>query len=210
VSYAIVDTDGDSCSDWCGSLGTKNIVTIQGNKGVFAPTDDDDILSEQEIKDKIIRDLDAAYDGKASETFVTWFVQNWGEEDYIEMVNSFNKRQISSFLEPVDGRIWFAGDYTRSSNTNRAGESGAEVADSIFAYCTRDCQDDSSWRKVLRNGNRQNRRNCNWVAERPANRCRSRFQGKLPGSEDIVLARDACRLTCGTCVVDCAAGSLAI
>jgi len=126
---AIVDTDGESCNNWCADLNTKNIITIQGvNNGDMAE------MSDIEIRNKVLRDLDIAYDGKATETYLNFFVKNWKDEDFIEMTN-INRRDfpdsLDVYLQPVDGRIWFAGDYTRFGNENQAGISGIEVAEFI-------------------------------------------------------------------------------
>jgi len=185
---AIVDTNGGTCNEWCASLGSKNIVTIRN--GDMASR------SEVQIREKLLDDLDDAYGGKARETFRNYYVINYGKERYIEMANISTGRQgnVDVYLEPVDGRIWFAGDYTRKFDNNKAGESGKEVAQFI---CD-DCKNDSSWGKVVTFNGKTDTKGCAYVAKKPTKRCN--LIGFLDGKDGDVVARDGCPVACNNCL----------
>jgi len=184
---AIVDTDGGTCNDWCANLGSKNIITIRNG--------DMATMSDVQIREKLLDDLDSAYDGKARETFLDYYVINYGEEPYIEMATRDTSRNgnLDAYLQPVDGRIWFAGDYTRKFNNNVAGESGEEVAQFICA-----CEDDPTWKREETNRNGKIKtRDCDYVAKKPNNRCRR--IGFSDGVQEGIKAQDACPVACNNC-----------
>merc|ERR1712157_528863 len=57
---------------------------ILGLFAYYGPTEDYyDHKGAQDMQEYILNELDDIFDGKASETFVEMFVQDWGEEKYI-------------------------------------------------------------------------------------------------------------------------------
>lgn len=116
----------------------KNIITIQGNRC----TDPNNGTcnkkgkpkSKMKILNKLLRDLDKAYGKRiATESFEkngsVYYFQNWSKEPYIQMSNRVRPESsdIEVFREPLDGRIWFAGEYFAPQGFG-AGESGQDVA----------------------------------------------------------------------------------
>jgi len=186
---AIVDLNGGTCNAWCGNLGSKNIVTIRNGKMASS--------TNQEIRKKFLDDLDDAYDGKARETLLNSYIINYEKEDYIEMatISPSGQGDLGAYDEPIaDGRIYFAGDFTRKFNNNKAGESGVEVAQDICAAS----EDDPSWEREFTNSKGEIKiKGCIWVAKRPNNRCNK--GGFLNGEGEEVKASKACPVACNTC-----------
>merc|ERR1712194_581509 len=104
---------------------------------------------------------------------------------------------LGAYSEPVDGRIWFVGDYTRRFDNNKAGQSGVEVATSIAESICDECKDDPTWERVVTfNGNTKTK-DCKYVANKPEKRCNK--SGFLNGVGEKVKAFDACPVACNTC-----------
>lgn len=206
VLEAIVETDGTSCDDWCAGLSVRNIITFQGNRCSFPNggtcTSSGLPRSREDILNKLLDDLDEAYGGNiATESFEAAgrrsHFQDWSREPFIEMVNGFAPSDDSAYLEAVDGRIWFAGDYTRGGSGNNAGESGIEVGQFVYDAI---CQDDDSWRRIRRDGRRFNGRPCRWVATNPDVRCNRLGSIESANGDFIeVKASDGCFATCTGC-----------
>lgn len=77
--------------------------------------------SDQAIIEKVLAELDEIFDGKATENYMQHVVQNWSAEPYIQGSYSYNfdgnTTQIMNQLgEPVDSKLYFAGEALSSSN----------------------------------------------------------------------------------------------
>lgn len=70
-------------------------------------------LSKQALLADVIAELDRIYGGAATQYFQDGYVQNWSQEPYIwgsySMENDAD-RDIAEMLQPLDGRIFFAGE----------------------------------------------------------------------------------------------------
>jgi len=122
----------------------RNIITIQGNRcrdpngdTCGRRNDPNRPRSRRGILRRLLRDLDRAYGNRvASRSFEengeVFFFQNWSNEEYIEMVNRGDVFDEGVYRNPVGGRIWFAGDYTRPRNGNQSGESAKDAAERVF------------------------------------------------------------------------------
>jgi len=99
-------------------------------------------LSDEEIKTKILKELDDIFDGKASKHFVQYFVQNWSKTPYIHSAYSYNYDEFWDDIEflqkPIDKRIYFAGEYLVKDNVDistihGAALSGRKAAEQMIA-----------------------------------------------------------------------------
>ena len=84
--------------------------------------------NDAEIIEAVIAELHAVYNGKASETYLKHVVQNWSKEPFIQgsYSSEFSQSEsetIGTLLEPLEGRIFFAGEAL--SLDNRATVPGA-------------------------------------------------------------------------------------
>ncbi len=93
-------------------------------------------LSDQAIVDRLIGELDEAFDGKASQTYVKHVVQNWSAEPYIGGSYSHNMDDSiqSAIQRPVDSKLYFAGEaYAEDwATVHGAGLSGMAIAEQII------------------------------------------------------------------------------
>jgi len=197
---------------------TKNIVTIQGNRctdpnGGTCTNNNGLPKSEKKILKKLLRDLDNVYGDKVAtksfeENGEKYYFQNWSTEPYIEMSNRGDVFDVEIFKEPIKGRIWFAGEYTRPRGGNLAGESGKEVANWIFDnFCGELCMDDTTWRKFNIDDDRVSSKDCEWVdsniAEKRRKRCKQPGSVFAHGQFWDVKASEACPKACGECADFC-------
>ena len=134
----------------------RNIVTTQGNRNEFLGTRFGDNaltdMTDTELRDLLIRDMDAAYNGAASQNFDynadKSYVRNYAKEKYIEMSRSKKDVDFSNTnfgvqgtsLGLVDGRIWFIGDYLDGFPDNPSAESGKLAARKIWEKIIRDME----------------------------------------------------------------------
>lgn len=71
--------------------------------------------SEEAIIAEVLAELDALFDGKASETYVQHVVQNWSAEPYVQGSYSYNftndqEETVNAILDPLGGKVFFAGE----------------------------------------------------------------------------------------------------
>ena len=77
--------------------------------------------SDEEIIDKIIKELDEIFEGKASENYVKHIIQNWTKEPFIggsystDFDNSPTET-MNIISEPLDKKLYFAGEALSSEN----------------------------------------------------------------------------------------------
>ncbi len=74
--------------------------------------------TEQETLDTILAELDEIYDGKASEHYVKHVFQNWSKEPYIQGSYSSDYDDISALSEPINNKIYFAGELFGGDNSS--------------------------------------------------------------------------------------------
>ena len=100
-------------------------------------------VSDDEILTKILKELDGIFDGKASQHYVKHFVKNWSKEPYIQAAYSYNYDDfwddIGLMQQPVDKRLYFAGEYLYKDNhgistVHGAALSGRQAAQQMIAH----------------------------------------------------------------------------
>ncbi|MFT6399732.1 MAG: monoamine oxidase [Bradymonadia bacterium] len=72
-------------------------------------------LTDEELGELLLSELDEVFDGKASRYYLNHIVQNWTAEPYIRGAYTADHRGdetavINALKEPVDGRLYFAGE----------------------------------------------------------------------------------------------------
>lgn len=73
------------------------------------------LQTEEEAVQKLLAELDEAFEGQATANYVNHIVQNWSEEPYIQGAYSYSydggqKRIVNAISEPVQDRLYFAGE----------------------------------------------------------------------------------------------------
>ena len=86
--------------------------------------------SDEAIFNKVMEELDAMFDGKASQYYVKHVVQNWSQEPFIQGSYSHGWASVEALAAPVRDRIFFAGE-AMAPNGNTSTVHGA--AESAYA-----------------------------------------------------------------------------
>ncbi len=97
------------------------------------------MTSEDDIIKGVLEELDEIFDGKASATYQKHVIQNWTQEPFIQgSYSHFQEsanRTIETLVEPVDNRIYFAGEACVDGDTSTvhgAGESAYQVVEEML------------------------------------------------------------------------------
>jgi len=102
-------------------------------------------LSDEELLQDVLAELDEIFDGKASEHYLQHHIQNWSAEPFVRGTYSCNYRHdMETILEPVgngNGRhIYFAGEYLEydyRATVHGAALSGRGVAQQVLIDAAR-------------------------------------------------------------------------
>lgn len=96
-------------------------------------------LSSEDLRDRILAELDEVFDGAASATYLRHTVQNWNDEPFAGaayLADSASWLTSRRLAGAVDGRVVFAGDaYTRFndwSSVHAAARSAAAAVDELL------------------------------------------------------------------------------
>jgi len=70
-------------------------------------------LSDQEVIERVLDDLDVAYDGKARESLVGHYVQNWSKKPLTKYIFSDDQtpRDFNIFDAPVENKVYITGEF---------------------------------------------------------------------------------------------------
>eukprot|EP00568_Trieres_chinensis_P002082 CAMPEP_0183309818 /NCGR_PEP_ID=MMETSP0160_2-20130417/25560_1 /TAXON_ID=2839 ORGANISM="Odontella Sinensis, Strain Grunow 1884" /NCGR_SAMPLE_ID=MMETSP0160_2 /ASSEMBLY_ACC=CAM_ASM_000250 /LENGTH=423 /DNA_ID=CAMNT_0025473897 /DNA_START=20 /DNA_END=1291 /DNA_ORIENTATION=+ len=100
-------------------------------------------LTDEEIVQKLLRDMDKAYDGQATANFIDYYVENWSQQSHIGgTYSAFPNNQIwpiNVFRKPLKNRLYFAGEAVPVDSdyewgfVHGAALSGKEAARKIIA-----------------------------------------------------------------------------
>ena len=142
----VTDFPDDGARYWDAVKGydtDRNIVTIQGNRNTAMTN-----MTEMQLRNLLISDMDAAYNGAASANFDycanKFYVRNYAKEEFIEMSTGSEDIDFSNTAFSVEGtslglvagRIWFIGDYYDGFPDNPSAESGKLAAQKIWEKIT--------------------------------------------------------------------------
>ena len=76
-------------------------------------------LSDEDLINHILGELDAIFDGQASATYVKHIFQNWNEEPFANGAFIYyheNAQRIKALTKSVDNKLFFAGDAYTDGN----------------------------------------------------------------------------------------------
>jgi len=109
------------------------LFNVGSNAHEFTDLDDEGILA------KVLSDLDAMFDGKATETYQSHIIQNWSKEPYVlgSYIHAGDDHYdvVDAIKAPVDGKVYFAGEALHAdewSTVHGAGFSGIETVKEIL------------------------------------------------------------------------------
>ncbi len=96
-------------------------------------------LTDQQIIDTIIAELDEIFDGKATQHYQSHIIQNWSKSPYVLGSYSHYGNDYAEIMDalsaPLDSKVYFAGEALQRndwSTVHGAGLSGREVAETIL------------------------------------------------------------------------------
>ncbi|MCI5057334.1 MAG: FAD-dependent oxidoreductase [Flavobacteriales bacterium] len=96
-------------------------------------------LSDEEIIQEVLKELDEIFEGKATENYMEHIIQNWSKEPFIQgsysHYGSEAQDYISTLSEPIQEKVYFAGEALNASEwstVHGAGFSGVEQAKVIL------------------------------------------------------------------------------
>lgn len=98
-----------------------------------------DLVTEQEIIDKALAELDEIFDGKASQTYQKHIIQNWSKEPYVlgsyTYYTSEDAATVEALAASIDDKVYFAGEatvYESGATVHGAAESAYETIQAMF------------------------------------------------------------------------------
>lgn len=86
------------------------------------------LKTEQAIFNKVMEELDAIFEGKASKYYVKHVIQNWSEEPFIQGSYSHGWSSPETLAAPVDNRLYFAGEAMNTDGNTSTVHGAAESA----------------------------------------------------------------------------------
>ena len=94
------------------------------------------LQTEEAIFKKVMGELDAMFDGKASQYYIKHVIQNWSQEPFIQGSYSHYEdySAMGTLLQPLDDKVYFAGEAlaSDSATVHGAGESAYSVLETML------------------------------------------------------------------------------
>ncbi len=84
--------------------------------------------TDEAIFNKVMNELDAMFDGKASQYYVKHIIQNWSQEPFIQGSYSHGWSEPEVLAAPVNDRIFFAGEAMVTNGNTSTVHGAAESA----------------------------------------------------------------------------------
>lgn len=92
--------------------------------------------TDEAILNKVMSELDAIFDGKASQFYLKHIIQNWSQEPFIQGSYSHGYGSVDRLITPVENRIFFAGEAIvpngNTATVHGAAESAYEIMNMIL------------------------------------------------------------------------------
>ncbi|WDE08796.1 FAD-dependent oxidoreductase [Thalassomonas viridans] len=97
-------------------------------------------LTEEEMLNKILAELDALYDGKASQLYESHVFHNWSMEPFIQgsYAHYLDYSVVEEMARPINNKVYFAGEgyntdmYTGTSTVHAAAKSAYTAVEDIL------------------------------------------------------------------------------
>ena len=107
----IPQTDGEKWF-YDAAYGQNSVSNIFGLFAVGTPAEAYNSRSGDELRDYILAELDALYNGQATQKYVKHIVQNWNDEPFIRggyMTDYADYTKVAKLGESVQNKVYFAG-----------------------------------------------------------------------------------------------------
>ena len=113
LAFPDSDTPAGQVVYYDAAHGQRTEANVLGLFAVGAPALRYQSLDGDALRDHVLSELDAIFDGAASRSFVRYIAQNWNDEPFIRqayLADDADWRGVKTLGEPIGDRIWFAGD----------------------------------------------------------------------------------------------------
>jgi len=122
------------------AYGQDSDANILGLFAVGVQAESYQALSDEELLDRILSELDEIFDGAATPSYVRHLVQNWNDERFAGAAYLADNAPSSTSTRlsgSVDGRVFFAGDAYTSfddwSSVHTAARSAADAVEDLLS-----------------------------------------------------------------------------
>lgn len=139
IAFPDSDTDDGQRLLYDAAYGQDTDQSILGVFSVGAPAERYQAMSDDEFRADVLGELDAAFDGAASRTYVRHLVQNWNAEPFAGaayLADDASSAITRRLAEPLGERVFFAGDAYTSfddwSSVHTAARSAADAVERII------------------------------------------------------------------------------
>lgn len=96
------------------------------------------LQTEAAILELVMSELDAMFDGKASEHYLQHVIQNWSAEPFIQGSYSYGEASVETLSAAVDDKIYFAGEAMNTrgntATVHGAGESAYLALEKMLSH----------------------------------------------------------------------------
>lgn len=113
LAFPDSDTPAGQIVYYDAAHGQRTQANVLGLFAVGAPAARYQALDGDALRDHVLSELDSIFDGAASRSFVRYIAQNWNDEPFIRqayLADGADWRGVRTLGQPIDDRIWFAGD----------------------------------------------------------------------------------------------------
>ncbi|MEL6537837.1 MAG: FAD-dependent oxidoreductase, partial [Bacteroidota bacterium] len=139
VDYLIRPETEGQVSFYDAAWGQDSAHPVLGLFSVGTPAAEYGSLSKEDFKKRILSELDAIFDGQASQYYVQHLTQHWADEPFAKgaYINDYaSPFAMAKLQEPVADRLFFAGDgYTDGTdwgNVHNAIRSAQQCVDTLL------------------------------------------------------------------------------
>ena len=139
IAFPDSDTDEGQRLFYDAAYGQDTDQNIMGVFSVGAPAERYQAMSDDELSADVLGELDAAFDGAASRSYVRHLVQNWNDEPFAGaayLADDASSAITRRLAEPLGERVLFAGSAYTSfddwSSVHTAARSAADAVERIL------------------------------------------------------------------------------
>ena len=139
IAFDIVPANAGQRLYYDAAYGQRSSRNVLGLFSVGTGTEPYKSLSDNELRDYMLNELDEMFDGKASQTYIQHTSQNWNNEPYINgayITDEEDWRKVRTMGQSLDNKIYFAGcaytDGSDWSSVHAAGRSAIRAVSEMF------------------------------------------------------------------------------
>ena len=131
LEFAVNPTNSGERLYYDAAYGQQTTKNILGLFSVGTPSHHYTSLPEDELLPFILSELDTIFDGQATPHYIKHLVQDWTKAPFFEgaYLNDYeNEQRVQTLFEPIDNKVFFAGEAYTSGNDWGGAHAAAEAA----------------------------------------------------------------------------------